>query len=811
MIKQFLATHLQIPLRLSKVFKMNKKKHYRWLYLLLVVLFSYFICKPSGGILSNRDFSQVVYARDKTVLRITLSDDDKYRLFCHINSTGTLIKEALLLKEDRFFYYHPGINPIAILRAISETYLGNSRIGGSTITMQLARLQYGLKTRSVYGKFKQMLYALYLELYYSKDEILEAYINLAPCGGNIEGFAAASLIYFEKELSEISLQEALFLSILPQKPSKYHPRKLEIPQELTDSRMRLFEQWQEEKGIKPNSDEITHSKMRLQTNYFIPFRAPHFTTSLLQRYKEQGRIYTTLNWKFQKLVNRLTQQYVQRNSSLGVQNAAVLLVDYKNNMEVVASLGSVDFFNPKIQGQVDGTRARRSPGSTLKPLLYALAMDQGIINPKSMLKDAPTSFSSYSPDNYEMDFKGPIKAWEALIHSRNVPAVWLASQVQSPNLYELIKELDLGELKHRNHYGLSLVLGTAEFSMRELVALYGIIANNGTFQKTNETYNLEGHENLPSHTSYLSPEASWLTKQILIKNPSPTSNSLLPFNNRFTSNNSQYPISYKTGTSIGFKDCWSIAIFGKYILAVWLGNFDGYGNPVFNGRKLAAPLLFEIAQNLMNSKDNLAAEEWLWMPPGIREIEVCAASGQLAHPHCERKLMTHFIPGKSSIQKCEICREIYVNTKTGYRSYTEGKGIQKEVFEFWPTDILKIFRAAGVPRKTPPIYDPHQKKTDKNQLIITTKGFAPQIISPMSRTEYLMSPSETVFNNLPLKATVDADVQEIYWFIDEQFIGRSNPQETQFWSLRPGIFQIGVIDDKGRTSSKTVKIGVAMN
>ena len=803
-------------LLLNNIKKRTKKKLYIGIAIFLVLLLSYWIFKPSGEILSNTDFSQVVYTRDKDVLRITLSKDDKYRIFSHINSSGPLIKEAVLLKEDRYFYYHPGVNLISTGRAIIETYIKRSaRIGGSTITMQVARLYYGLKTKTIFGKIRQMFYALYLELYYSKDDIFEAYINLAPCGGNIEGFAAASLIYFEKELSEITLQEALFLSILPQNPSIYSPRKQEIPLELTESRLRLYKLWQEEHNTKPTSEQIVHSKMPLSIHYSTPYRAPHFTTSVLNKFKEDNRIYTTLDLKHQDMVTRLTKQYVQRKNSLGVENAAVILVDYENNMEVLASIGSVDFFNHKIQGQVDGTRARRSPGSTLKPIIYALAMDQGIIHPMSMLKDAPTSFSSYAPDNYELDFKGPIKAWEALINSRNVPAVWLASKIKDPDLYDLLKSLDLGDLKPKNHYGLSIALGSAEFSMRELVSLYGILANNGVFQRTNDVYVSGSYLNQSSENQYLSQEVSWLTKTILRKNPKPNYNSMLAYGNNYTRKEELGAIGYKTGTSIGFKDCWSIAIFDRYILAVWLGNFNGYGNPVFNGRKLATPLLFEIATNVMNEDAKTPgyemSEEMAWLPPGVREIEVCAVSGQLAHPHCTRKLKTHFIPGKSSIQKCEICREILVNTKTGYRVHKEGKDVKKEVYEFWSTDLLKIFRKAGVPRKTPPNFDPMRNKQDYSELSIENKGFAPKIISPMFETEYLISPSETMFNDLPLKAIVDADVNEIYWFVDEQFIGRSDPQKTQFWSLQPGTFQISVVDDKGRSNSRMVKIGVAMN
>ncbi len=794
----------------------TKKKLYLISAFLLVLLLSYFIYHPSGEILSGTDFSQVVYSRDKNILRLTLSKDDKYRFFTHINSSGSLIKEAVLLKEDRYFYYHPGVNLFSTFRAILETYIKRStRIGGSTITMQLARLHYGLKTKTIVGKIKQMLYASYLELYYSKDDILEAYINLAPCGGNIEGFAAASLIYFEKEVCEITLQEALFLSILPQNPSKYTPRNQIIPTELTEARLRLYKLWQNEHNVEPTSEEIAHSKMPLSMHYSTPYRAPHFTASVLNEFKEESRIYTTLDLKLQNLVTRLTKQYVQRKKAFGVENAAVLLVDFENNMEVLASLGSADFFNRKIQGQVDGTRARRSPGSTLKPIIYALAMDQGIIHPMTMLKDAPTSFSSYAPDNYELDFKGPIKAWEALINSRNVPAVWLASQIQNPDLYDLLKSLDLGDLKPKNHYGLSIALGSAEFSMRELVSLYGVLANNGNYQKINDTYLSGYHLNQASVEQYLSPEACWLTRTILSKNPKPNHVNMLAYGNNYTRKMDIDAIGYKTGTSIGFKDCWSIAIFDRYILAVWLGNFDGYGNPIFNGRKLATPLLFEIATNIMNEVAKTPgyekSEKMAWVPPGIRQIEVCAASGQLAHKHCIRKLPTHFIPGKSSIQKCDICRKIYVNSKTGYRVHEASKDVQTEVYEFWPTNLLKIFRKAGIPRKTPPIFDPKEIYKDNGDLFMENKGIAPKIISPMLETEYLISPSETMFNNLPLKAIVDADVHEIYWYVDEQFIGRSDPQETQFWSLQAGTFQIGVVDDKGRSTSRKVIIGVAMN
>jgi penicillin-binding protein 1C len=789
---------------------------YRLLFFSVVFALAYLVFRPTGEILSETGFSQVVYSREKKPLRITLTNDDKYRLFCHVNSSGSLIKEAVLMKEDRFFYHHPGVNIFAILKAINQTYiLQKARIGGSTISMQVARMLYGLKTRSIGGKIKQMFYAFYLEIYYTKDEILEAYINLVPCGGNIEGFATASLMYFEKELSKITLQEALFLSVLPQSPSKYSPKDKVISSDITKARIRLFDQWHKVKGTRASPEQLAEVKMPLSTEYFAPFDAPHFCTAVLKEHTDEGRIYTTLDRKLQKMVERLGKQYVRRKNILGVNNAAILLVDYQNNMEVLASLGSTDFFDDQIQGQVDGTRSRRSPGSTLKPLVYALGIEQGIIHPMTMLKDAPVSYSGYAPDNYELDFKGPIKAWQALINSRNVPAVSLAMEIDEPDLYDLLDDLSIGQLQPKDHYGLSIVLGSAELSMMELVSLYGLLANNGTYQKPNEVFSSGGYKNQPWNYIRLGWEACWLTKHILTRNPPPYSRNSSLRAGLGHINGGMPIIAYKTGTSIGFKDCWSVGIFDKYILAVWLGNFDGYGNPAFNGRKLATPLMYEIARNVLVDNPALITDElskeMAMMPQGIRKLDVCAVSGNLPNPNCQRKLPTFFIPGKSSIEKCDICRLIYVDTKTGYGSYVSDKDTKAEVFEFWPTNLMKIFRQAGVPRKTPPKFHPSNLRNHMSFHNGESIGIVPSIESPVSGTQYLMSPTEEVFNNLPLKATVDADVEEVFWYVDEQFVGRTDPNQTEYWSLRPGTFEIGVVDDKGRSSTRTVVIGVAMN
>jgi len=766
--------------------------------LFLIVCLS-FAFRLSENLLDNTTFSQIIYDRNGKVLRMTLSADEKYRIYTPLDSVNSSLKEAILLKEDKYFYYHPGFNALSLFRAFYQTYVeGGKKIGGSTITMQVARLLYNLKTRTISGKLNQIYHSILLELQYSKSEILEAYINFAPCGGNVEGFAAGSQIYFGKDIKDISLNECLFLSILPQNPSAFHPKKQTFTDDIFEARNRLYSLWLEE---YPHAlRDSAQFSLPIDVSYNIPFYAPHFTTTLTKKFKYKQNIYATLDLNLQKDLKRLVTRYIQRKRNLGVYNAAALLID-TDNMHVLASIGSADFFDDNIFGQVNGTKSRRSPGSTLKPFIYALAIDQGFIHPMTMLKDAPINFSEYSPDNYEKDFKGPIKVWEALVASRNVPAVTLASKIKNPGIYDFLNNLNIGDLKGKDHYGLSIVLGSAEFSMEELVKLYAVLANNGQSQDLVYTLNSNTKNNHASK-KYLSSEACFLIKDILRKNPNPTAVPV-PINKIMN-----ISIAYKTGTSIGFKDCWAISIFDHYALAVWLGNFDGYGNPSFNGRYLAAPLMFEIIESILPKicvPDEI--DEMDYPPETITQINICEVSGQIAHPYCRRQVPTLYIPGKSPIKKCQICREIFVNTETGYRTLKqEGNFIKKEVYEFWPSDLLALFRRAGIPRRVPPPFD-----LNEDLDLLSNSGIPPEIVSPLKGTQYMLQPGSKNFTNLPLLANVDADVKEVYWFIDEKYIGKINPDKVQYWALSPGKFLLGVVDDHGRSDTRIIDVGIVSN
>jgi penicillin-binding protein 1C len=754
-----------------------------------------YIAIPRPLLLDGLSFSKAVYDRDGALLRLTLSEDDKYRLRTPLSKVSPLLIETTLLHEDRYFRAHPGVNPIALLRAIWQTYVvGERRIGASTITMQLARMRYGINSRSVAGKLRQILRALQLERHYSKDEILEAYLNLAPYGRNIEGAGAASLIYFKKQAKKLTIHESLTLAIIPQSPALRTPLKSTDlgNAELTNARSMLAKRWV--KTHSEDADKLSFLSLPMLTSppSELPFLAPHFVNAVLSN--DNANITTTLELGLQELLERRVKAYVERKRDRGISNAVAMVVDYRT-MEVRAFVGSADFFNEEIEGQVNGARGKRSPGSTLKPFIYALAMDQGLIHPLTMLKDAPASYGAFNPENFDYEFAGPIKARDALIRSRNLPAIELSNKLSEPTLYDFLKAAGVKKLRDEEFYGLALTLGGAEMTMEELLELYAMLANKGVLRRLR----MHKHGEDTMSLRLLSEESAFLVLDILKDNPRPGD----AFRKAWTSDNT--PVHWKTGTSYGFRDAWSIAVFGPYVLAVWVGNFNGEGSPAFVGRSAAAPLLFEIIDAMKSREAD--------MPPpykdGIRnlkKVEVCAVSGGLPSVECPHTVTTWFIPGRSPIKGCEIHREVVLDADTGLRACgSRTKKIKREVYEFWPSDLDKIFKQAGIPRRTPPPYSPECRLVG-----MAEKGIAPVITSPRRGIVYNIRAAleKKPDNNekIALMAVTDADTVEVYWFIDERYLGKVQRNEPFFWQPEPGSFIVRVVDDHGRSNARNVEV-----
>src|SRR6266404_3967517 len=573
--------------------------------------------------------------------------------------------------------------------------------------MQLARLRFHLHTRTISGKLEQIVRALELERHYSKSQILEAYLNLAPYGRNIEGIGAASQIYFRKEPAHLTRPESISLSVIPQSPTR---RALHADR---DNRSLNVAQgnWYDRANPGQNSSAREFSA-RAETER--TFFAPHFVQQVLTTSNGRDAIVTTLDLEKQQLLERRIADYIRANRNRGFQNAAAMLVDVRN-MDVLAQVGSADFFSAAIEGQVDGTRSRRSPGSTLKPFVYALALDQGLIHPLSILADAPHSFGDYNPENFDRDFLGPIRACDALAKSRNLPAVELASQLANPTLYEFLRGAGVSLPRSEPLYGLALPLGGAEIKMEDLVRLYAALANNGELRPLRRKIG----DSMPAlNKQIFTPEAAFLTLEML-NVPRPEIG--------YVDSSNLAPVFWKTGTSHGFHDAWSIAVFNHYVLAVWVGNFDGKSNPSFVGRTASAPLMFQIIDALRASWPE--ANEPHRPPPNanLKRVEFCAISGDLPGPHCTHRVEGWFIPGISPIKTCDVHQEVLVDVATGLRVPIDDgtRQLRREVYEFWPSDLLRLFERAGVPRRSPPPFVPGTESD-----LASRTGNPPRIISP---------------------------------------------------------------------------------
>jgi len=743
--------------------------------------------------------SVAVYDSRGALLRLTLARDEQYRLWTPLAEIPPELIEAVQLHEDQYFNYHPGINPWALVRATVRTYSGGTRQGASTLTMQLARLLYKLNTRTLWGKVKQIGWALSLEARYSKKEILEAYLNAVPYGGNIEGVAAASLIYFDKRPQALSLPEILMLAVIPQSPLSRTPSE-EAQTQLSKARMQLFERWAEKHPEVRAQAGLVSAPLRLRGRKRLPFEAPHFTTMLLRDdARSSTEIQTTLDVRLQKLLERHMRHYLSRTRQRGLNNASALLVDW-TTMEVRAWLGSANFFDASLQGQVNGALGKRSPGSTLKPFIYALAIDQGILHPMTILRDSPQSFGPFTPENFDGRFVGPISAQQALNRSRNIPAVVINAQLKQPSLYEFLKSAHVTRMASEAHYGLALTLGGGEVTMAELATLYAILPNQGRWQPlvmrrdstTVEPHRKASGQETEKGQKLLSEEAAFITLDMLEKNPRPDV--------AYAARVMPLPVAWKTGTSWGFRDAWTAGVVGRYVLVVWLGNFDGSSNPELRGIDAAAPLFFSIADALMTTDNAIGVAHR--QPENAIQLDVCQASGDLPNADCPRTVKTWYIPGVSPIKVSELHRAVMIDARNGRMACPpyDPRFVKREVFEFWPSDLRRLFEQAGVPRRLPPT------AVDCGTNNAVTAGVAPKIMSPLTGVTYQRRLSRND-NGIILQAIADGDVEKLYWFFGTTYLGASAPGKDLLWKDAPsGHHTLRVVDDHGRVDSRVVKV-----
>ena len=568
-------------------------------------------------------FARLIVARDGTPLRAFADQQGVWRYPVTIAEVSPVYIDTLLAYEDRWFWYHPGINPLAILRAASQNVF-NRRIisGGSTLTMQVARI-LDPHSRTIPGKLKQMFRALQLEWHYSKAQILTLYLNLAPFGGPIEGVQAASFAYLSKPVKELSLAEAALLSVLPQSPSRFRPDR--HPLRATNARNKVLERLHRFDYIR--RDEMEDAKLEVVVPQLEarPMLAPILAQRLKKRVQYGKILETTIDANLQETLESLVKDYTRQ---LPAKSSAAALVVNHHDMTVTAYVASADFFDSERYGQVDMIRAVRSPGSTLKPFLYAMALDQGLISSHSMLMDKAMNAAGYKPENFSNNFSGAVSMSDALQRSLNIPAIQVL-QFLGPGYFHA--RLENAGLKLRLPAGgkpnLSMVLGGAGTQLEELVSAYTAFSRSGKAGQLRFTA-----DSLLEEKYLISPGSAWIIRDILSKIQDRHALSGM------ISQGNGIRLAYKTGTSYGFRDAWAIGMTADYTIGIWTGRPDGTPVPGHYGAQTAVPLLQAVTQNLpavsgvmpnvISKRQSLKASPFL-RPDSVTQQVICWPDGRL--------------------------------------------------------------------------------------------------------------------------------------------------------------------------------------
>jgi penicillin-binding protein 1C len=523
-----------------------------------------------------RKVSTTIVDRNGKLLRAYAMADGRWRLPVDARKdVDPTYLDLLLAYEDQRFRSHAGVDPIALFRAAFQLVTsGHIVSGGSTITMQLARLMEPRRQRSIYAKLRQIVRAIELERQLSKDEILNLYLALAPFGGNLEGIRAAAIAYFGKEPKRLTLAEAALLVALPQSPET---RRLDrFPQAARAGRDRVLERMVEEHRVAAEDAAQARAAAVPQFRKMMPMLAPHSSDAAMATVKDAPVIRLTLDANLQKVLEPLARD---RAVAFGPNVSVGIIVVDNASGDVLARVGSAGYFDEKRAGQVDMTRAVRSPGSTLKPFIYGLAFEDGFVHPESLIEDRPIRFGVYAPENFDMTFQGTVPVRRALQLSLNVPAIALLDRVGSSRLSSRIRQAGVNlVLPKEEAPGLAMGLGGVGVTLQDLAQLYAGLARLGSTKPLRElaTSERSGNETL----RLLDPVAAWQVGNVLLGTPPPENG----VGNR---------IAFKTGTSYGYRDAWSVGFDGRLTIGVWVGRPDGAPVPGLIGRAAAAPILFD--------------------------------------------------------------------------------------------------------------------------------------------------------------------------------------------------------------------------
>lgn len=784
-------------LNLVEIVKDHKRTSWAILFGIIIIVLFFCISKPS----INKPTSTVLLGKDGSLLAASIAADQQYR-FPHNDSIPIKFAKCIIEFEDRYFYHHPGINPVSIVRAAYNNIKAKRFVqGGSTITQQVVRLSRNNRPRTLWEKVIEATLAMRLELGTSKNEILAMYTSNAPFGGNVVGLDAAAWRYFGRSASELSWAESAALAVLPNAPALVHPGR--NPDVLIAKRNLLLNKLFR-KGI---IDSLTYKLSMLEPPPSEPMPLPQLTPHLLSRAIRDGfqgkTISTTIDPKLQERANEVIKHHHEHLSANQIHNAAVLIIDVDTNSPV-AYVGNV---SSSISGNhVDIITSPRSTGSILKPFLYAAMLHDGMILPHTLIADIPTQIGGYSPKNFNPGYEGAVPASRAIARSLNVPAVRMLQQYGVERFQHILHKLGLTTLSRSpSEYGLSLILGGAEASLWDLAGVYAGMArelkNFRSYQSRYKTNNYispqyhsrdqdEDYTNLAEH-SLLSASAIHFTFEAMKEVARPDEQAGWQY---FSSSRS---VAWKTGTSFGHRDAWAIGLNPRYVVAVWVGNASGEGRPNLTGVKAAAPILFDVF-------GLLPASGWFDSPTDdMVRVPICRHSGHRASSICS-PVDTVWIPAKGvETGACPYHRLVHLNPQKTHRVTDRCISTNDMISESWfvlPPAMEWYYKSKNSFYKPLPPYiancGPEEEQNTMSLLyprIENAKIFIPRDIDG-KRTEAIFEVAHS---------RQDAT---IFWHLNEEYVGSTQRFHKLALNPSPGVYTLTLVDDAGNSHSVSFSI-----
>ncbi len=692
-------------------------------------------------------YSKILYDKNGEILSVFLNDEEQW----HIKSTDIpkRLKIAVINYEDRKFYSHFGVDFLALMRAFVNNFNSTQRSGASTISMQTIKL-WDKKDRTYFNKFNEIIQSFALENAFSKDEILKLYLSNAPYGGNLVGYEAAILFYFDKNPKDLTWAQAALLAILPNQPGLINLEKNKT--KLLNKRNKLLAKLYERKLINKDIYELS---LKEPLPNFKPRKniAPHLALRLLN--DDNKEIFSSIDKKIQLKIEKKAKEFSYTLQQKGIQNLAIILADTKTR-KVLAYVGSQDFYDMANLGQINGNTAKRSVGSTLKPFLYALSIDEGIIAPESILLDVPTFFSNFNPQNANKKYYGIISAKEALQRSLNVPFVSLLQDYGYEKFFYKLKTFLNFEDENYKRYGLSLILGTKELSLEDLVKLYLGLANYGELANLSfiRDENLSGVTRMFSKGSaYLTLEAMKELQRVGLENY-----------------NKEKIISWKTGTSYGRKDAWAIGATPKYTLGVWVGNFNGEANANLYGVSIAGDLLFEILGLLDEVDLEFAPSD------DLMAIKLDSISKYRYDENLNTSYIHTLYPKEANILRTSpFLKKVY--------EY-QGKELDSKDIHF---KDAKAFIKLDLPAYALHFFQ------QRNFKFSSKKGV--NIIYPKDNLKLILAKDLNGMKGLVAKVA-NLNNEKLFWYLNQKLIYEGN-ENTQNLNLKEGKYQLFIISQSG--------------